>query len=100
MTARDADRPSVAIVGTGVVGERVRRNLSTSFRLLPRDLTADIVVLATPSPHATEAARLVAAGTHVVSTSGAIDDAWGVLPLAARGVVTEAMKRLHTPKPA
>ncbi|WP_116998308.1 hypothetical protein [Desertimonas flava] len=81
MTLRAVDAPSVAIVGAGVVGERVRRNLSSSFRLLPRDLAADIVVLAMPAPHAPAAARLLAAGTHVVSTSGAIDDVRDLLDL-------------------
>lgn len=81
MIARDRNAPSVAVVGGGVVGERVRRNLSTSFRLLPRDLSADLVVLATPPPHAPAATRLLRAGTHVVSTSGAVDDVRDLLEL-------------------
>lgn len=81
MTVRNSDAISVAVVGSGVVGERVRRNLASSFRLLPRDLAADVVVLATPPPHAPTAARMVAAGTHVVSTSGAVDDVRELLEL-------------------
>lgn len=83
MIARDADAPSVAVIGSGVVGERVRRNLSGAFRLLPRDISADLVVLATPAPHVDTAARHLAAGTHVVSTTGAVDDVRDLLELDA-----------------
>jgi hypothetical protein len=75
-------KPSVAIVGAGVVGERVRRNLAGTVQLVPRDLTADIVVLAEPGPHAEVAAELLARGTHVISTSGAADDVRELLDLA------------------
>ena len=53
---------SVAVVGGGVVGERVRRNLSGSHHVVPRDLAADIVVLASPGPHAATAAGCCPAG--------------------------------------
>ena len=75
--------PAVAVIGDGVVGQRVRRALSTSHRLVPRDLTADIVVLATPGPQAPRAADLIADGTHVVCTSGALDDVREMLELDA-----------------
>jgi hypothetical protein len=74
---------TVAVVGGGVVGERVRRNLAGSHRVVPRDLAAEIVVLASPGPHATAAADLLARGTHVVSTSGASDDVRALLDLDA-----------------
>jgi hypothetical protein len=74
---------TVAVVGGGVVGERVRRNLAGSHRVIPRDLAAEIVVLASPGPHAAAAADLLARGTHVVSTSGASDDVRELLDLDA-----------------
>jgi hypothetical protein len=72
---------SVAVVGGGVVGERVRRNLSTSHHVVPRDLAADVVVLAGPGPHAAAVARLLPGGAHVVSMSGAPDDVRDLLDL-------------------
>ena len=72
---------TVAVIGNGVVGERVRRNLSSGMRLVPRDLGADVVVIATPAPHAELAARHLAAGKHVVSTSGAVADVRALLDL-------------------
>ena len=74
---------SVAVVGGGVVGERVRRNLAGSHHVVPRDLIAEIVVLTSPGPHAAAAAELLARGTHVVSTSGASDDVRELLDLDA-----------------
>jgi hypothetical protein len=74
---------TVAVVGGGVVGERVRRNLAVSHRVVPRDLATEIVVLANPGPHAAAAADLLARGTHVVSTSGASDDVRALLDLDA-----------------
>ena len=50
---------SVAVVGGGVVGERVRRNLAGNFRVVPRDLAAEIVVLASPGPHVRAAEALL-----------------------------------------
>ncbi len=72
---------SVAVVGGGVVGERVRRNLSASHHVVPRDLAADVVVLAGPGPQAAAAARLLPGGAHVVSMSGAPDDVRDLLDL-------------------
>jgi len=73
----------VAIVGVGVVGERVRRNLAGSCHLVPADVGADVVVLTTPAPHAPAAQAHVGLGTHVVSTSGALDDVRHLLDLDA-----------------
>jgi hypothetical protein len=72
---------SVAVVGGGVVGERVRRNLSGTHHVVPRDLAADVVVLATPGPHAATAERLLPGGADIVSTSGAPDDVRELLDL-------------------
>lgn len=72
---------SVAVIGDGVVGERVRRNLSQSHRLVPADLTADAVVLASPGPHSPAAAQFLANGVHVVSTSGDLADVRAMLDL-------------------
>jgi hypothetical protein len=74
---------SVAVVGDGVVGGRVRRNLAGSLTVVPRDVTADVVVLTSPGPHADVAAGLLARGTHVVSTSGAAEDVRELLDLDA-----------------
>ena len=74
---------SVAVVGGGVVGQRVRRNLSGILQVVPRDLAAEIVVLASPGPHAAAAAALLNRGVHVVSTSGAVDDVRELLDLDA-----------------
>jgi hypothetical protein len=75
------DAATVAVVGNGVVGERVRRNLVGRFRVVPRDVGADVVVLATSPPHAPVAATFLTAGSHVVSTSGAVDDVRELLAL-------------------
>jgi hypothetical protein len=72
---------SVAIVGGGVVGGRLRRNLAGSHQVVPRDLAAEIVVLTSPGPHAAAAAKLLPRGAHVVSTSGAPDDVRELLDL-------------------
>jgi hypothetical protein len=72
---------SVAVVGAGVVGQRIRRNLSGTQHVVPRDLAADIVVLASPGPHAVVAAGYLSRRTHVVSTSGAPDDVRELLDL-------------------
>lgn len=82
MTFRDGGTgPAVAVVGGGVVGERVRRNLVAGYRPVPGDLSADVVVLATPTPHAGVAAGYLARGVHVVSTSGAMEDVQDLLEL-------------------
>ena len=72
---------SVAVVGAGVVGDRIRRNLGGSHHVVPRDLAADVVVLASPGPHAHVAAGIVARGIDVVSTTGAPDDVRALLDL-------------------
>lgn len=72
---------SVAVVGDGVVGERLRRNLAGTYQLVPADLSADVVVLTTPGPHAATAARFSAGGTSVVSVSGSLEDVRELLEL-------------------
>jgi len=72
---------SVAVVGDGVVGDRVRRNLASTYRLVPADLSVDAVVLTTPGPHAAVAARFLTGGTHVVSVSGTLEDVREMLEL-------------------
>jgi hypothetical protein len=79
MTA--VDTPTVSIVGSGVVGERLRQLTNDRHRLVGRDLDARIVVLAMAGPHAAVAGDLVSAGVHVVSTSGAVDDVRELLEL-------------------
>ena len=78
---------SVGVVGGGVVGQRVRRNLASSHRLVAPDLSADVVVLACPGPHAPIVPGFLTTGTHVVSTTGALDDVRELLDLddTARG---------------
>src|SRR5262245_61250474 len=85
--SQDRPVPSVAVVGGGVVGQRVRRNLSTSCRLVPADVSADIVVLARPGQHASIAPDYLTRGMHVVSTTGVLDDVRELLDLddVARG---------------
>jgi len=72
---------SIAVVGHGVVGERVRRNVGASFRLVPADRRADVVVLASAPPHAPLVARYLGEGSHVVSTTGVLDDIRDLLAL-------------------
>ncbi len=63
----------VAVVGRGVVADRLRR-VAAPHDVVEADLAADVVVLAVGGDHAGSAARHVRAGTNVVSTSGALDD--------------------------
>ncbi len=82
---------SVAVAGGGVVGERVRRNLSGSHHVVPSDLAADVIVLASPGPHAATVARLLPTGADVISMSGESDDVGELLdlePLARDSGVT------------
>lgn len=72
---------SVAVVGSGVVGERVRRNVAATQHVVPRDVIADVVVLTSPGPHASVAAGLLARGSHVISTSGSLSDVRELLDL-------------------
>ena len=77
LAARRAARAmtdAVSIVGSGVVAERLRRIIADRHRLVGADAAtrrgAELAVLATAEPHAPRAAELLAAGVHVVSTSG------------------------------
>src|SRR5918994_1678341 len=63
----------VAVVGRGVVADRLRR-VAAPHDVVEADLAADVVVLAVGGDHVAAAARHVQAGTNVVSTSGALDD--------------------------
>lgn len=71
---------TVSLVGDGIVAERLRR-VTTSHELVRRDVDADIVVLAGGGPHAPRTAEIVAAGHHVVSTSGSLEDVRELLEL-------------------
>jgi hypothetical protein len=72
---------TVGILGGGVVGERLRRVIGDRHNLVGPDIDAPIMVLTNAGPHAPLAAELVAAGTHVVSTAGAIDDVRAMVDL-------------------
>lgn len=73
---------AVAIVGSGVVGSRVRRQLSlTEHRVVPRPSEADVVVLAGAAPHSRLAAELIEGGHHTLSTTGTVDDIRQLLDL-------------------
>lgn len=72
---------AVAVVGSGVVGQRVRRNLASAHHVVPPDVAADLVVLAGAAPHAAVAGTLLAQGTHVISTSGVLEDVRQLLEL-------------------
>jgi hypothetical protein len=89
---------TVAVVGRGVVGQRISRRLPTvipgvtvidhdprAARPLPRDVS--VVVLAHGGPHAHLAQQLVADGVAVVSVSGDLADVRAMVDLddAARG---------------
>lgn len=72
----------VAVVGSGVVGSRVRRQLATTeHRLVTRPDHADVIVLASPGPHSRVAAEHVGAGIHTISTTGTVDDIRQLLDL-------------------
>jgi len=71
---------TAAVVGTGVVGDRVGRLLSNA-RLVGRDRSPDVTVLATPGPHAVTASELARAGAHVVCTSGSLADVRDLIEL-------------------
>jgi hypothetical protein len=72
---------TVGIVGGGVVGERLRRVIADRHQVVGADVGAPVMVLANAGPHAPRAAELLAVGTHVVSTSGSIDDVRAMLDL-------------------
>ena len=84
--------PRVAVVGRGVVGQRVSRRLPTLLRggtILDHDpragraLPADVgaVVLAHGGPHVDVARTMLDRGVAVVSVSDALDDVRGLLDL-------------------
>ena len=88
----------VAVVGRGVVGQRISRRLPTVLdgvtvldhdprvgRSLPSDV--DVVVLAQGGPHAVVAQQLIERGVAVVSVSDDLDDVRSMVDLddAARG---------------
>lgn len=72
---------AVAVVGHGVVADRLRRVLPAGCAVVEPDRRADIVVLAAGGRHAPHAAELAAAGVHVVSTSGGLADVREMLDL-------------------
>ncbi|CAN5705888.1 hypothetical protein BH24ACT5_BH24ACT5_01140 [soil metagenome] len=78
-----ARRVTVSVAGHGVVGRRLQRNLSASSQIevVPRDLSGRVVVLTTPEPHGKMAGDLLAAGTHVVSTTGSLGDVRSLIDL-------------------
>lgn len=71
---------TVSLVGDGIVAERLRR-VATPHQLVRRDIDAEIVVLVCGGPHAPRAAEIIAAGHHVISTSGALEDVRELLEL-------------------
>ena len=81
------DAPTLAIVGTGVVAERLRTIGRDRWRLVGPDVPALAVVLAGAGAHAELAAGYLARGVPVVSTSGASHDVRDLLELddTARG---------------
>ena len=107
-----SDRPAAAVVGTGVVGGRIVRHLisampdgdvlvndvrdgvaaavvsATGVRTvecdLERALGARVVVIATPNPQYELAARAVALGSSVVTTTDDLDDVNRVFQLGPR----------------
>lgn len=85
---------TIALVGAGVIGERITRRLSTlrmpfelvevdprSARRLPADI--DVVILAHGGPHAAVAEDFVSRGIAVVSVSDDLDDVRALLELDA-----------------
>lgn len=73
----------VAVVGSGVVGERTRRNLQLGHRMAPRVTDADVVVLASGGEHATMVAELIDDGRDVVSVAGSMAEVRQLLELDA-----------------
>jgi len=72
---------TVGVLGGGVVGERLRRVIADRHHVVGADVGAPVMVLAHAGPHAPRAAELLTLGTHVVSTSGSIDDVRAMLDL-------------------
>lgn len=71
---------TVSLTGDGIVADRLRR-VAAPHQIVGGDVDGDVVVLARGGPHAELAAELIAAGRHVVSTSGALDDVRQLLEL-------------------
>jgi hypothetical protein len=63
------------------VADRLRSTARDRYQFVPPDVAAPIVVLAMAGPHAEHAARAVAAGSNVVSTSGSSQDVRELLEL-------------------
>ncbi len=85
MTASSNDeRSTVALVGGGVVADRLRSVARDRYRFVEPDVSAPIVVLASPGPHAELAAAYLERGVHVVSTSGSTHDVRDLLELDDR----------------
>jgi hypothetical protein len=72
---------NVGVVGSGVVGTRLRSIGRNRYSFVAPDVAAPIVVLATAGPHAELADGFLRRGSHVVSTSGASDDVRDLLAL-------------------
>jgi hypothetical protein len=72
---------TIAVVGGGVVAERLRSVARDRYRFVGPDVSAPLVVLASAGPHAELAARYVGRGVHVVSTSGSSHDVRDLLEL-------------------
>jgi hypothetical protein len=72
---------SVGLVGGGVVADRLRSIARDRYQFVTGDVDAPIVVLAMAGPHAESAARFLARGSHVVSTSGSSQDVRELLDL-------------------
>ena len=86
MTTSSSDAVStVALVGGGVVADRLRSVGRDRYRFVEPDVSAPIVVLASAGPHAELAAAYLERGVHVVSTSGSSHDVRDLLELDDRG---------------
>jgi hypothetical protein len=72
---------AVGLVGGGVVADRLRSTARDRYQFVSSDVAAPIVVLTMAGPHAEVAARFVARGSHVVSTSGSSQDVRELLEL-------------------
>ena len=82
---------SIALVGSGVVGERIAKRLEVvapgvavdSFDTRDRSGVpdSDVTILAHPGPHAPLAAQLLTAGSDVVSVGDTVDDVRALIDL-------------------
>ncbi|MFV0309853.1 MAG: hypothetical protein ACK5OX_19155 [Desertimonas sp.] len=71
---------ALSLIGDGIVADRLRR-VAAPHRVVTRDVDGDVVVVARGGPHAELVAELVAAGRHVISTSGSLTDVRQLLDL-------------------